>query len=82
MLFLRGGAFCCYWRQIGIPDKCENVSKLRREAGKVPEVNLAYLGIITAIVCLSVSSPTLCCIFADTVGLFSKLLYPSVLGCC
>lgn len=50
MLFFRGGAFCCYWRQIGIPDKCENVSKLRREAGKVPEVNLAYLGIITAIV--------------------------------
>lgn len=50
MLFFRGGAFCCCWRQIGIPDKCENVSKLRREAGEVPEVNLAYLGIITAIV--------------------------------
>lgn len=50
MLFFRGGAFCCYWRQIGIPDKCENVSKLRREAGDILEVNLAYLGIITAIV--------------------------------
>lgn len=47
---MRCCAFCCYWRQIGIPDKCENVSKLRREAGKVPEVDLAYLGIITAIV--------------------------------
>lgn len=47
---MRRCAFCCYWRQIGIPDKCENVSKLRREAGKVPKVDLAYLGIITAIV--------------------------------
>ena len=65
---LEGGAFCCYWRQIGIPDKCENVSKLRREAGKVPEVNLAYLGIITAIVRLSVSLATLYCVSADAVS--------------
>lgn len=49
MLFLGGGSFCCYWRQIGIPDKCGNVSKLRREAEGELEVNVAYLGIITAI---------------------------------
>lgn len=66
MSFLGGGSFCCYWRQTGIPDKCENVSKLRREAGKVLEVNLAYLGIITSIVWLSVSSHTLYCSFTDT----------------
>lgn len=62
---MRCCSFCCYWRQIGIPDKCENVSKLRREAGKVPEVDVAYLGIITAIVWLSVSLPTLGYISAD-----------------
>lgn len=62
---MRCCAFCCYWRQIGIPDKCENVSKLRREAGKVPEVDLVDSGIITAIVRLSVSLPTLSCVSAD-----------------
>lgn len=62
---MRRCPFCCSWRQIGIPDKCENVSKLRREAGKVPEVDLAYLGIITAIVRMSVSLPTLSCVSAD-----------------
>lgn len=41
------------------------MSKLRREAWKVPEVDVAYLGIITAIVWLSVSLPTLGCISAD-----------------
>lgn len=50
MLLFRWGGFCCSRRQTGIPDKCENVSKLRREARRVPEVNVAYLGIITAIV--------------------------------
>lgn len=39
-----GGAFCCYWRQTGIPDKCENVSKLGREAGEVLEVKFGLLG--------------------------------------
>lgn len=62
---MRCCAFCCYRRQIGIPDKCENVSKLRREAGKVPEVDLVYSGIITAIVRLSVSLPTLSWVSAD-----------------
>lgn len=71
-------AFCCCWRQIGIPDKCENVSKLRREAGKVPEVNLAYLGIITAIVWLSVSLTTLCRISADTLPSLKISIYHGV----
>lgn len=44
MLFFRGGAFCCYWRQIGIPDKCENVSKLRREAGGSSRGKFGLLG--------------------------------------
>lgn len=49
VLLFGSDAFCCCWRQIGIPDKCENVSKLRREACKVQEVNVAYLGFIMAI---------------------------------
>lgn len=41
---LEGGAFCCYWRPIGIPDKCENVSKLRREAGESTKGKFGLLG--------------------------------------
>jgi len=47
---LEGVPFVVTWRQIGIPDKWGNVSKLRRVSWKVPEVNVAYLGLITAIV--------------------------------
>lgn len=71
MLFFRGGAFCCYWRQIGIPDKCENVSKLRREAGGSSRGKFGLLGhhygyCARARACVCVSS-TLHYIFADAV---------------
>lgn len=86
---MRRCAFCCSWRQIGIPDKCENVSKLRREAGKAPEVDGVYSGIITAIVRLSVGLPTLSRVSADAgnrrfhpprLGL-PRRVHPQVLFC-
>lgn len=75
-----GGAFCCYWRQTGIPDKCENVSKLGREAGEVLEVKFGLLGHHYSYCVAVTSSKNRRYIFDDPVNDFHSFFFLSVIG--